>query len=212
MGVKWNEMEVAIIYYSMYGHIAKLAQSIKAGVESQGLKADLYQIRETLPQEVLDKMQAPPKDESIPYATPQTLLDYDAFLFGFPTRYGNQPAQVRAFWDATGQVWAAGGAHGKIAGTFFSTASLGGGQETTALSFVTTLTHHGIAYVPFGYAKAFAQLTSTTEFRGGSAWGAGTIAAGDGSRQPSAAELEIAKIQGTTFAQFAKRLAPLPRE
>ncbi|KAJ3282955.1 hypothetical protein HK104_010627 [Borealophlyctis nickersoniae] len=192
----------------MYGHVAKLARAIKSGIESQGLKPDLYQIRETLSQEILDKMHALPKDESIPYATPETLVEYDAFLFGFPTRYGNQPAQVRAFWDATGQVWTSGGAYGKIAGTFFSTASLGGGQETTALTFISTLTHHGIAYVPFGYARSFAQMTSTTEFRGGSAWGAGTIAAGDGSRQPSAVELELATIQGTSFAQFAKRLAP----
>ncbi|KAJ3181923.1 hypothetical protein HDU85_003440 [Gaertneriomyces sp. JEL0708] len=200
--------KVAIIYYSMYGHVGTLAKAIQKGVQAQGLTANLYQIPETLSPEILAKMHAPPKDATVPTATVETLAQYDAFIFGMPTRYGNQAAQVRAFWDATGQLWAKGALSGKIAGVFFSTASLGGGQETTALTFMSTLAHHGIIYVPLGYANTFQQFTSLTDVRGGSAWGAGTIAGGDGSRQPSSLELEVAEIQGKTFAEFAKRVEP----
>lgn len=120
-------------------------------------------------------MHAPPKSD-YPVAEPEKLLEYDAFLFGIPTRYGNFPAQWKAFWDKTGGIWAAGGFAGKYAGLFVSTASLGGGQETTALNAMSTLAHHGIIYVPLGYSKTFAQLTNLSEVHGGSAWGAGTVA------------------------------------
>jgi len=200
--------KIAIIYYSMYGHVAKLAQTIKLGIEAAGSTADIYQIAETLPNEILKAMHAPPKDTSIPIADMNTLANYDAFLFGFPTRYGNQPAQVRAFWDQTGQLWMSGTLDKKPAGIFFSTSSIAGGQEATAISFMSTIAHHGMVYVPLGYYKAVKQLTALSEIRGGSAWGAGTIAGGDGSRQPSAIELEIAQIQGKSFAEFVKRLAP----
>ncbi|KAJ4173319.1 flavodoxin-like fold protein [Fusarium falciforme] len=127
----------------------------------------------------------PPSPPTCPSSrTPSKLEEYDAFLLGIPTRYGNFPAQWKAFWDKTGKQWASGGFWGKMAGIFVSTASLGGGQETTAQNAISTLTHHGIIYVPFGYAKAFGLLTDLTEVRGGSAWGAGTFAGADGSRQP----------------------------
>ncbi|TPX63752.1 NAD(P)H dehydrogenase (quinone) [Spizellomyces sp. 'palustris'] len=200
--------KVAIIYYSMYGHVGQLARAIKKGVESVGLKGDLYQIPETLPKDVLEKMHAPGQDPNVPLATMETMEEYEAFLFGMPTRYGNQSAQVRAFWDRTGQLWVKGSLHQKLAGVFFSTASVGGGQEMTAANFISTLAHHGMVYVPLGYFNTFSQFTSLTEVRGGSAWGSGTLAGGDGSRQPSKVELELAEIQGKTFAELAKRVQP----
>lgn len=159
-------------------------------------------IPETLPQEVLSKMYAPAKDASIPVLEdPEVLAGYDAFLLGIPTRYGNFPAQWKAFWDKTVKQWSSGGFWGKYAGVFVSTASPGGGQESTAIAAMSTFTHHGIIYVPLGYAKTFGQLTNMSEVRGGSPWGAGTFAGSDGSRQPTALELEVAEIQGENFYQ-----------
>ncbi|KAM0087450.1 flavodoxin-like fold protein [Fusarium odoratissimum] len=194
--------KIAIVYYSMYGHIKQLAEAEKAGIEKAGGSADIFQVPETLPEDVLAKMHAPPKPTDVPTLDdPSVLEGYDAFLLGIPTRYGNFPAQWKAFWDKTGKQWASGGFWGKMAGIFVSTASQGGGQETTAQNAISTLTHHGIIYVPFGYAKAFGVLTDLSEVRGGSAWGAGTFAGADGSRQPSAKELELAQIQGENFYQ-----------
>ncbi|KAL1898621.1 flavodoxin-like fold protein [Ceratocystis pirilliformis] len=192
--------KIAIVYYSMYGHIGKLAAAEQKGVEKAGVTVDLYQVPETLPDEVLAKMYAGPKDASIPVLSdPKTLDGYDAFLFGIPTRFGNFPAQWKALIDRTGGQWASGALAGKFAGLFVSTAGQGGGQESTCLAAMSTLAHHGMIYVPLGYSKAFPQLTSLTEVHGGSPWGAGTFASSDGSRQPSALELEIAEIQGEAF-------------
>lgn len=120
-------------------------------------------------------MHAPPKPD-YPVAEPNKLLDYDAVLFGIPTRYGNFPAQWKAFWDKTGGIWASGGFWGKYAGLFVSTGTQGGGQESTALATMSTLTHHGFIYVPLGYKTVFPILSNLNEARGGSAWGAGTFA------------------------------------
>ena len=131
---------------------------------------------ETLPDEVLAKMHAPPKSSSIPVLTnPEDLTKYDALLFGIPTRYGNFPAQWKAFWDKTGGIWATGGYWGKYAGLFVSTGTQGGGQESTALAAMSTLAHHGLIYVPLGYKTTFGQLSNLSEVHGGSAWGAGTF-------------------------------------
>ncbi|KAF9558585.1 NADH-quinone oxidoreductase [Agrocybe pediades] len=197
--------KVAIVIYTMYGHIAKMAEAEKAGIEKAGGQATIYQVNETLPQEVLTKMHAPAKPD-YPIITPDILAGYDAFLLGVPTRYGNMPAQWKAFWDSTGQLWASGKLAGKYAGFFVSTAGLGGGQESTVISSLSTLTHHGIVYVPFGYATAFAKLTNLTEIHGGSPWGAGTFASSDGSRQPTELELEIATIQGESFYNIVKKV------
>ena len=143
-------------------------------------------MKETLPQEVLSKMHAPPQPSHIPFITPEKLGEYDAFLFGIPTRYGNFPTQWKAFWDSTGQQWQTGGYFGKYAGVFMSTASLGGGQETTALQAISTLAHHGINFVPMGYANSFQDMVALDEVRGGSAWGAGTIAVSFASGQSEA--------------------------
>ncbi|KAF4567703.1 flavodoxin-like fold protein [Pleurotus pulmonarius] len=189
---------VAIIVYSMYGHVAKLAESVKGGLEKAGGAAAIYQVPETLSSEILTKMHAPAKPD-YPIITPAKLTEFDAFIFGIPTRYGNFPAQWKSFWDATGSLWATGALAGKYAGLFVSTGTQGGGQESTALASMSTLAHHGIIYVPLGYATTFQQLTNLDEVHGGSPWGAGTFAAGNGSRQPSALELEIAELQGKMF-------------
>lgn len=196
---------VAIVIYSMYGHIATLAEALKAGVVAAGGKADIYQVPETLSSDVLALMHAPAK-RNYPIATPETLTKYDNFLFGIPTRYGNFPAQWKAFWDSTGQLWAQGALAGKYAGVFVSTAGQGGGQESTVINSISTLTHHGIIYVPFGYSTAFAQLSTLTEIRGGSPWGSGTFTGGDGSRQPSKLELEVAENQGSSFTKIVSRV------
>lgn len=215
----------------MYGHIKQLAEAEKKGIEAAGGSADIFQyvvnrrftpypnlksiilshphrIAETLPQEVLTKMHAPPKPTDIKVLDdPETLTGYDGFLLGIPTRFGNFPAQWKAFWDQTGKQWQTGGFHGKLAGVFISTASPGGGQESTALAAMSTLAHHGIIYVPLGYANTFAQLTDLSEVHGGSPWGAGTFAAGDGSRQPSPKELEVAGLQGKHFYETVAKFS-----
>lgn len=192
--------KIAIVYYSMYGHVRTLAEAEKKGIEKAGGTADLFQVAETLPQEVLDKMYAPPKPTDVPtISDPTDLEGYDGFLIGIPTRYGNFPGQWKAFWDRSGKQWSTGGFWGKYVGVFISTAGLGGGQESTALASISTFAHHGLIYVPLGYAKTFAQLTDLSEVHGGSPWGAGTFAGPDGSRQPTAKELEIATIQGENF-------------
>ncbi|KAK9247425.1 flavoprotein-like protein [Lipomyces tetrasporus] len=195
---------VAIIIYSMYGHIAGLAEAVKVGVESAGGRAAIYQVPETLSPEVLAKMRAPAKKD-YPIATNETLTSHDAFLFGIPTRYGTYPAQWKSFWDATGGIWASGGLIGKSAGIFVSTGTPQGGQETTALNSLSVLVHHGITFVPAGY-RAFGQMANFNEVHGGSPWGAGTYAGADGSRQPTALEKEIAEIQGTGFYKYIEKL------
>ncbi|MCJ1283742.1 Minor allergen Alt a 7 [Xylographa opegraphella] len=191
--------KIAIIYYSMYGHISQLAKAEQKGIEAAGGKADLYQVEETLPAEVLAKMYAPGQDKSVPFITPAKLEEYDGFLMGVPTRYGNFPTQFKAFWDHTGAQWQSGAYHGKYCGVFVSTATPGGGQESTVIATMSTLAHHGIIYVPVGYKNALAILGNLTEVRGGTPWGAGTFAASDGSRQPTKMELELAEVQGRTF-------------
>ncbi|KAF8066604.1 NADH-quinone oxidoreductase [Lyophyllum atratum] len=189
---------VAIVIYSLYGHIARMAEAVKAGVEEAGGSATIFQVAETLSQEILTKMKAPPKAD-YPIATLAEFPKYDAYLFGIPTRYGMMPAQWKTFWDSTGKFWVNGTLYGKYASIFVSTAGPGGGQETTALTTMSTLAHHGMIYVPLGYAHSFDQISNLEQVHGGSGWGAGCFASGDGSRKPSELELEIANIQGKTF-------------
>ncbi|KAI9489319.1 flavoprotein-like protein [Zychaea mexicana] len=191
--------KVFIIFYSLYHHVYTLAQNVQKGLESQGVQVELYQVPETLDDAILEKMHAPAKPD-VPVITVDKLQEADGFLFGLPTRFGIFPAQLKAFLDSTGGLWSNGTLAGKFAGTFFSTASQHGGQETTALTAVTYFAHHGINYVPFGFAHA--HLFSNDEVIGGSAYGAGTVANGDGSRQPSEKELEIAQAQGENFGKL----------
>lgn len=189
----------------MYHHIATMAESVKEGIESAGGTAEIFQVPETLPQEVLTKMHAPAKPDYA-IATLSTLTDYDYFVFGIPTRYGNFPAQWKAFWDTTGGLWFSGALQGKLASVFVSTGTPGGGQEATVMNTLSTLTHHGIIYVPLGYAKCFPEITNLKEVHGSSPWGAGTFAGPDGSRQPTDLEKKIAHIQGAYFFETVSRL------
>jgi len=192
--------KIAIAYYSMYGHIRQLAEAEKKGIEEAGGSVTLFQVEETLSDEVLAKMHAPPKPTDVQVLSdPAQLEPFDAFLLGIPTRFGNFPAQWKVFWDKAGKQWATGAYYGKYAGVFVATGGQGGGQESTVIASLSTLVHQGIIFVPFGYKHAFAQMSDLTEVHGGSPWGAGTFASGDGSRQPSARELELATIQGRAF-------------
>ncbi|KAL2106158.1 hypothetical protein VUR80DRAFT_7211 [Thermomyces stellatus] len=198
--------KIAVVYYSMYGHIKTLADAQIRGIKKAGGTVNVYQVAETLPQNVLDKMHAPPKASDVPVIEDPAILEqYDGWLLGIPTRYGNFPAQWKTFWDKTGKQWASGAFYGKLAGLFISTGTLGGGQESTALAAMSTLAHHGIVYVPLGYKHAFPILGDLSEVRGGSAWGAGTFAGGDGSRQPTEKEIQLAELQGETFYQFVAK-------
>ncbi|TCD66324.1 Minor allergen Alt a 7 [Steccherinum ochraceum] len=198
--------KVAIVIYTMYGHIAKLAEAIKTGIQEAGGSATIFQIAETLPANVLEAMHAPAKP-SYPILSPDKLVDYDAFVFGIPTRYGNFPAQWKSFWDATGGLWAKGSLAGKYAGVFVATGTLGGGQESTVLASISTLTHHGIVYVPLGYSTTFDILSNIKEVRGGSPWGSGTFTGADGSRLPSDLELELAQRHGKYFFNIVNKVA-----
>jgi len=192
--------KIAIVYYSMYGHIKQLADAELKGVQEAGGDVKLFQVAETLPEEVLKKMYAAPKATDVAVLDdPAALEEFDGVLFGVPTRYGNMPAQYKTFWDKTGKQWQQGSFWGKYAGLFVSTGTQGGGQESTCLACMSTLTHHGFIYVPLGYKTTFAQLSNLEEIHGGSAWGAGTFAGADGSRQPTALELSVAQAQGKAF-------------
>jgi NAD(P)H dehydrogenase (quinone) len=197
-------VKVYIVYYSMYGHIETLAKEIQKGANSvEGVEATLYQVPETLPQEVLTKMGAPPKSE-VPHLAPSDLPEADGFLFGFPTRYGMMAAQFKSFLDATGGLWRTQSLAGKPAGIFISTGSQNGGQETTALTAITQLTHHGMIFVPIGYTFG-AGMFEMNEVKGGSPYGSGTFA-GDGTRQPTKTELAQAFHQGKYTAEIVKKL------
>lgn len=198
--------KVAIIYYSTYGHIRQMAEKMKEGVDAvEGVEATIYQVPDILPAEVLEKMHAPPKADH-PIIKAADLTNFDGFLFGFPTRFGMMAASMKAFFDTTGGLWQSGGLVGKPAGLFTSSGTQGGGIETTALTAVTQLTHHGMIFVPTGYAFGSA-LFSNDEVRGGTAYGASTLAGADGSRQPSKLELDFAEFQGKYFAGVAAKLA-----
>ncbi|UJR30310.1 hypothetical protein I4U23_017847 [Adineta vaga] len=195
---------VFVIYYSMYGHVAKLASSIRIGVERAGCDCRIFQVAETLSNDILTKMHAPSKNIEIPIITPSQLPEADGVLFGMPTRFGTAPTQMKTFFDACGAHWLSDALNGKPAGVFFSTATLGGGQETTALSCVPFFTHLGMIFVPLGYKNK--SLMNLDEIHGGSPYGAGTLAGRQGERQVSQLELQIAETQGIEFGKTVLKL------
>ncbi|ODV80015.1 flavo protein WrbA [Suhomyces tanzawaensis NRRL Y-17324] len=199
-------MKIAIIQYSTYGHITALASAIKEGVEASGVasQVDILQVPETLSAEVLQKLHAPPKPADIKVASAELLAQYDAFLLGVPTRFGTVPAQWLAFWDTTGGLWASGALHGKPAGIFVSTGTVGGGQESTVRTLLSTLVHHGMPYVPLGYVNS-PGLFDMSEVHSGTSYGSGTYAGANGSRKPSAIELKVAQTHGESFAKTAAK-------
>ncbi|KAI9313068.1 NAD(P)H:quinone oxidoreductase, type IV [Dichotomocladium elegans] len=190
--------KVSIVIYSLYHHVYKLALEVHKGLEVAGVQSKIYQVQETLTPEVLALVKAPSPPD-LPIATNNVLVESDGVMFGFPTRFGGMPTQMRAFLDGTGGLWAKGALHGKFAATFFSTASQHGGQETTALTSIPYFAHHGMIYVPYGFTNPL--LSNNAKVIGGSPYGAGTIAGGDGSRQPIEEELSIARSQGEHFGR-----------
>ena len=196
--------KILVVYYSSYGHIETMAQAVAEGARSvPGTEVAVKRVPELVPEDVARKA-GMKTDQEAPIASPNELADYDAIIFGTPTRYGNMAAQMRNFLDQTGGLWVKGALVGKVGSVFASTATQHGGQETTITSFHTTLLHHGMIIVGLPYS--FAGQTKMDEVTGGSPYGATTIAAGDGSRQPSENELDGARFQGRHVAEIAGRL------
>ncbi len=197
--------KILVLYYSMYGHIEVMANAIADGARGvDGSEVTIKRVPELMPEEAA-KNAGVKLDQEAPLATPEELGDYDAIIFGSPTRFGNMAAQMRNFLDQTGGLWFEGKLVGKLGSVFTSTASQHGGQETTITSFHTTLLHHGMVVV--GVPYAIPQLTSMDEIMGGSPYGATTITGSDGSRMPSEGELEIARFQGEHVTKLAAKLA-----
>ena len=197
--------KVLVLYYSSYGHVEAMANAVAEGARGvAGTQVTVKRVPELVPDAVVRKS-GMKTDQAAPVATPDELADYDAVIFGTPTRFGNMAAQMRNFLDQTGGLWAKGRLIGKVGSVFASTATQHGGQETTITSFHTTLLHHGMVIVGLPYSAA-GQMTMD-EISGGSPYGATTIAKGDGSRQPSANELEMARFQGRHVAEIAAKLA-----
>lgn len=197
--------KVLVLYYSTYGHIETMAGAVAKGAASiPGTEVTIKRVPELMPEEVARKAGAK-LDQSAPVAEPGELAEYDAIIFGTPTRFGNMASQMRNFLDQTGGLWAKGALIGKVGAAFTSTASQHGGQESTLLSFHTTLLHHGMVIVGVPYSCP--ELTTMDEISGGTPYGASTLAATDGSRQPSATELRIAEFQGQHLASIARSLS-----
>jgi NAD(P)H dehydrogenase (quinone) len=192
----------------MYGHVYRMAEAVLAGVkEVAGADAALFQVGELVPDTILEKSGAKAARAAfahVPIATLDSLAEPHAIIFGTPTRFGNMAAQMRNLLDQTGGLWAKGTLIGKIGSVFASTASQHGGQETTITSFHTTLLHHGMIIVGVPYSES--GLTNMADISGGTPYGATTLAGVDGSRQPSANELKIARYQGRHVAEIASKL------
>ena len=196
--------KVLVLYYSSYGHVETLARAIAEGAAAvEGVAVEVKRVPELVPAEVAEKSGFK-TDQDAPLATPQELADYDAIVFGTPTRFGNMASQMRNFLDQTGGLWMKGALIGKVGSVFASTASQHGGQETTITSFHTTLLHHGMVIVGVPYAHQ--GLVKMDQITGGTPYGATTLADGDGSRQVSENELDIARFQGRHVAEIAAKL------
>lgn len=197
--------KILVVYYSGYGHTEVMAGAVAEGArEVDGAEVTVKRVAELVPDEVA-KNSGMKLDQDAPVADPNELADYDAIIFGTPTRFGNMAAQMRNFLDQTGPLWFKGALVGKVGSVFCSTASQHGGQETTITSFHTTLLHHGMIVVGLPYS--FEGNTIMSEISGGTPYGATTIAGGDGSRMPSDNELAGARFQGRHVAQIAAKLA-----
>ena len=195
--------KVLVLYHSMYGHIETMANAVAEGARGvAGVEVTVKRVPETMSAEIF-KNAGGKVDQAAEVATPAELADYDAIIVGTPTRFGNMSGQMRNFFDQTGGLWAKGALAGKVASVFTSTGT-GGGQEMTITSTWTTLAHHGMIIVPIGYTTP--ELFDVSQVGGGTPYGASTIAGGDGSRQPDARELAIARHQGAHVAQIAAKL------
>ncbi len=201
--------KIQVVFYSMYGHIYRMAEAVAAGArEVDDVEVTLLQVADLVPDDVLEKSGAKAARQAfahVPLAQPEHLADADGIIFGTPTRFGNMCAQMRNFLDQTGALWMQGSLVGKVGSVFTSTATQHGGQETTLTSFHTTLLHQGMIIVGLPYSEV-RQMTMD-EITGGSPYGASTITAGNGSRMPSENELAMARFQGRHVAQIARKQA-----
>ncbi|WP_116092568.1 NAD(P)H:quinone oxidoreductase [Sphingomonas crusticola] len=195
--------KVLVLYYSSYGHIEQMAQAVADGARETGATVDIKRVPETATEEVA-KAAHFKLDQPAPIASVNELADYDAIILGLPTRFGRMPSQIAAFLDQAGGLWASGKLNGKVGSAFASTATQHGGQETTLFSAITNLMHFGMVIVGLPYSYE-AQM-GLSEVHGGTPYGATTIAAGDGSRQPSQIELDGARFQGRHVAEIANKL------
>ena len=195
--------KVLVLYYSTYGHIEQMANALAEGARAAGATVDVKRVPETVPEEIARNGHFK-LDQPAPIATVNELPDYDAIVIGAPTRYGRMPAQMAAFLDQTGGLWARGALNGKVGAAFTSSATQHGGQETTLFSIVTNLLHFGMVVVGLPYS--FAGQMTLDEITGCSPYGASTIAGGQGQRQPSRNELDGARHQGDLVAKTAQKL------
>jgi NAD(P)H dehydrogenase (quinone) len=196
--------KVLVLYYSSYGHIERMAHAVADGVREAGAHAEIKRVPELVPPEVAEKSGFK-LNQPAPIATVDELPSYDAIIVGTPTRFGNMAAQMKNFLDQTGGIWFQGKLIGKVGSVFTSTATQHGGQESTILNTQTVLLHHGMVIVGLPYS--FQGQMTLSEISGGSPYGATTIAASDGSRQPNENELAGARFQGKYVAEIAAKLA-----
>ncbi len=195
--------KILVLYHSSWGHIETMANEIATGARDvPGVDVTIKRVPELVPEEVA-KQYHMKLDQVAPIAVPSELGDYDAVIFGAPTRFGTVSSQMRNFIDQTGGLWAKGALVGKVGSVFTSTGT-GGGNESTIAGFLPTLLHHGMIYVGLPYAAP--ELADISEVRGGSPYGAATIAGGDGSRQPSEKEKSLARFQGKHVATITAKL------
>lgn len=197
--------KVLVLYYSSYGHIERMADAVAEGAREGGAEVDVRRVAETAPPEVVAQAHFKTDTSHPVIEGPDALAGYDAIIVGAPTRFGRMPSQMASFWDTTGGLWAKGALIGKVGGAFTSTASQHGGQETTLFSIITNLLHHGMTIVGLDYG--FQGQMGVDEVKGGSPYGATTISDNQGTRQPSATELDGARYQGRRIAQVAAKLS-----
>ena len=196
--------KVLVLYYSSYGHVEQMADAVAEGARSAGAEVDIRRVAETAPEAVVKAAHFKTDTAHPLIEGPDALANYDAIIVGAPTRYGRMPGQMASFWDTAGGLWMRGALNGKVGAAFTSTASQHGGQETTLFSIITNLMHMGLVIVGLDYG--FQGQMGVDTVRGGSPYGATTIAGSDGSRQPSAEELEGARYQGRRVAETAGKL------
>ncbi|MDB5752268.1 MAG: NAD(P)H:quinone oxidoreductase, type [Ramlibacter sp.] len=196
--------KILVLYHSFYGHVETMANAVAQGArEVGGAQVVVKRVPETMPADAF-RAAGGKVEQAAPVATPAELVGYDAIIFGTGTRFGNMTGQMRTFLDQTGGLWASGALVGKVGSVFVSSATQHGGQESTILTFHPTLLHHGMVVVGLPYSEA--RQMGLDEIKGGSPYGASTIAGGSGERQPSAQELGMAAFQGKHVATIATKL------
>lgn len=196
--------KVLVLYYSSYGHLAKMADAVAEGARGAGAEVDVRRVPETAPAEVAKAAGFQHDESHAELSDPNDLTAYDAIVVGAPTRFGRMPSQMAAFWDKAGGLWAKGALNGKVGGAFTATATQHGGQEVTLFSIITNLMHFGLTIVGLDYG--FGGMQGVKEVHGGTPYGASTLADSDGSRQPSQVDLDGARYQGRRIAEVAGKL------